>query len=162
MLEHRPVRGNIYGWLLLCPAAVLLIGLTYYPMGVTLVQSFYSVATRTRPAGFVGLENYALMLEDEVFWKVVTNNVWYAVGTIPLSIGIAVVMALWVNRRLPARGLIRTAYYYRGNPVGGSPAPGGFFVVSASVCAVFYASRNQVTGAVGGPDFRVSARRMIN
>ena len=80
-------------------------------MVVTLGQSFFSVASRTRPAAFVGFENYLLMLEDEVFWKVLTNNVWYAAGTIPISIGIAIIMALWVNGRLPARGLTRMAYF---------------------------------------------------
>ena len=80
-------------------------------MGVSLLQSFYSVATRSRPSAFVGLDNYRFMLEDDVFWKVVVNNVWYAVGTIPISIGIAVAMALWVNGRLPARGLVRMAYF---------------------------------------------------
>ncbi len=111
MAEPPSLRVHLYGWLLLLPAAALLITFTYYPMGVTLVQSFYSAASRTRPAAFVGLENYQLMLEDEVFWQVVSNNVQYAMGTIPISVGIAIVMALWVNGRLPARGLIRVAYF---------------------------------------------------
>ncbi len=104
-------RVQIYGWLLLCPAAILLIAFTYYPTIATLSQSFYSVATRMRPSVFVGLDNYRLMIEDEVFWQVVRNNLRYAIGTIPISIGIAILMALWVNSRLPARSLVRMAYF---------------------------------------------------
>lgn len=104
-------RMQIYGWLLLLPAAVLLIAFTHYPTVATLVQSLFLSGSATRPAVFVGVENYQFMLEDDVFWQAVRNNFWFAVGTIPVSIALALQMALWVNRRLPARGLVRMAYF---------------------------------------------------
>ncbi len=102
---------QVHGWLLLMPAAVLLIAFTYYPTVATLSRSFFSSGTASRPSKFVGLENYRFMLEDEVFWQVVSNSLWYAAGTIPASIAIALLMAVWVNSRLPARGLVRMAYF---------------------------------------------------
>jgi len=51
------------------------------------------------------------MLADPVFWKVLANNVWFAIGTIPTSIALAIVMALLVNRALPGRALLRMAYF---------------------------------------------------
>ena len=54
---------------------------------------------------FVGLENYEMMMTDEVFWKVVGNNLTYASCTIPFSISIALLMAVWVNGKLPLRDL---------------------------------------------------------
>jgi sn-glycerol 3-phosphate transport system permease protein len=104
-------RMQIYGWLLLLPAAVLLIAFTHYPTVATLVQSLFLSGSATRPAVFVGVENYQFMLEDDVFWQAVRNNIWFALGTIPISIALALQMALWVNRRLPARGLVRMAYF---------------------------------------------------
>ncbi len=74
-------------------------------------RSFFSTGTATRPSKFVGTENYALLLDDDVFWQVVQNNIWFAVGTIPTSIAIAILMAVWVNARIPARGLVRMAYF---------------------------------------------------
>ncbi len=108
------VRSNqvhIYGWLLLMPAAIFLIAFTHYPTVATLAHSFFSEGSALRPSVFVGLENYQLMLEDEVFWKVVRNNFWFALGTIPASVALALLMAVWVNGRLPARGLVRMAYF---------------------------------------------------
>ena len=102
---------HLYGWLLLTPAAILLIAFTHYPTGATLWHSFFSEGTALRPSVFVGLENYQLMLEDEVFWKVVRNNLWFAIGTIPASIALALLMAVWVNGKLSARGLVRMAYF---------------------------------------------------
>ena len=107
----RSNRAHIYGWLLLMPAAIFLIAFTYYPTVATLAHSFFSDGTALRPSVFVGLENYELMLEDEVFWKVARNNFWFALGTIPVSVALALLMAVWVNGRLPARGLVRMAYF---------------------------------------------------
>jgi sn-glycerol 3-phosphate transport system permease protein len=102
---------HVYGWLLLTPAAILLIGFTHYPTVATLIDSFFSTGTAIRPSRFVGFDNYRLMVEDPIFWKVLGNNLWFALGTIPTSIALAIVMALWVNRRLPGRALVRMAYF---------------------------------------------------
>ena len=110
-MQGRTLMTHVYGWLLLTPAAILLVAFTHYPTVATLAQSFFTTGTATRPSKYVGLDNYDLMLTDEVFWKVVGNNVWYALGTIPASIALAILMALWVNARLPGRGLARMAYF---------------------------------------------------
>jgi sn-glycerol 3-phosphate transport system permease protein len=102
---------QVYGWLLLTPAAILLIAFTHYPTVATLWHSFFSQGTALRPAAYVGLENYLYMLDDEIFWKVVRNNILYAAGTIPASIAIALLMAVWVNGKLPLRGLARMAFF---------------------------------------------------
>jgi sn-glycerol 3-phosphate transport system permease protein len=101
----------LYGWLLLLPAIVLLAAFTHYPAVATLWHSFFSTPKGARPARFVGLENYAVMRDDPVFWQSLWNNLWFALGTIPTSIGIALIMALWVNRNLSGRGFLRMAYF---------------------------------------------------
>jgi sn-glycerol 3-phosphate transport system permease protein len=107
----RSTMMSIYGWLLFMPAAIFLISFTYYPTLATLAKSFYSQGTALHPAVFVGLENFELMLEDEVFWKVARNNVIYAVFTIPISIALAIIMALWVNKKLFLNSFVRMAYF---------------------------------------------------
>jgi sn-glycerol 3-phosphate transport system permease protein len=102
---------HVYGWLLLTPAAILLIGFTHYPTVATLIDSFFSTGTAIRPSRFVGIDNYRLMVDDPIFWKVLGNNLWFALGTIPTSVALAIVMALWVNRRLPGRSIVRMAYF---------------------------------------------------
>ena len=46
-----------------------------------------------------------------MFWKVLTNNFWFAVGTIPISVFLALVMALWVNSHLKGRTISRVAFF---------------------------------------------------
>lgn len=101
----------VQGWLLLLPAFVLLVAFTHYPAVATLVDSFFSTPKGARPSIWVGLENYDVMVHDPVFWKAATNNLWFALATIPCSIGIALAMALWVNERMTGRGFLRMAYF---------------------------------------------------
>jgi sn-glycerol 3-phosphate transport system permease protein len=108
-LERR--RQAIYGWLLLSPAAVLLTAFAFYPSLATLWTSLFSRETRRRPSEFVGTENYADLFADPTFWTVVQNNLIYAAATIPISMAIALAMALWANSKIPARGFVRTAYF---------------------------------------------------
>jgi len=104
-------RQIIYGWLLLSPAALLLTTFAFYPSIATLWASVFSRGTRRKPSKFIGGENYADLFADPTFLLVVKNNLIYAAATIPVSIIIALSMALWANSKLPARGFIRTAYF---------------------------------------------------
>jgi len=104
-------RTQAHGWLLLMPAAIFLIAFTYYPAVVTLGKSFFSQGTALRPSEFVGLENFQYMFDDDVFWQVVRNNVIYAAGTIPISIALAILMAVWVNGKLRFKSLTRMCYF---------------------------------------------------
>jgi sn-glycerol 3-phosphate transport system permease protein len=101
----------IYAWLMLSPAMILLIAFTHYPAVKTIFASFFSTARGRREAVYIGLDNYATLMADDVFWKVLENNFWYAVWTIPLSIILSMAMALWVNDKLRGRGFLRMAYF---------------------------------------------------
>jgi sn-glycerol 3-phosphate transport system permease protein len=102
---------HVMGWLLVLPALALLATFTHYPAVATLVASLYSTPKRNRPALFVGGEQYQALLADPVFWQSLQNNALYALGTIPTSMALALLMAVLVNERLPGRGLLRMAYF---------------------------------------------------
>ena len=93
------------------PAMLVLLAFTHWPVIGTLWHSFQSTPKAGRPAVWVGMENYQVMLDDPVFWKALTNNLWFAGATIPLSIGLALAMALWVNERIAGRTFLRMAYF---------------------------------------------------
>ena len=108
-LERR--RQAIYGWLLLSPAALMLSVFAFYPSAATFWSSLFTRNTRRKPSEFVGTENYVDLFADPTFWLVVKNNLFYAGITIPVSIAIALAMALWANSKIPMRGFVRTAYF---------------------------------------------------
>lgn len=103
--------ATIHGWLLLLPAMACLALFTHWPAVASFIESFYSTPKARRPARFVGLDNYQQMLADPIFWKALSNNLWFALGTIPTSIALALLMAVWVNDRIAGRTLVRMAYF---------------------------------------------------
>lgn len=137
----------VHGWLLTLPAMVLLAAFTHYPALATLWSSFFTTPKARRPAQFAGQENYALLLDDPVFWQAFWNNLLYALVTIPVSIGIALAMALWVNQRIAGRGILRMAYF---TP---TVLP---MVAVANIWLFFYTPHygllNQIAGLFGLPD----------
>ena len=110
-MRRLQLQTQVTGWLLLLPAAVLLAMFTHYPTVATLIGSLFSTPKGVRRAEFVGLENYRFLADDDLFWQVLHNNVVYALGTIPLSVALAILMALWVNGKIRGRGFLRMAYF---------------------------------------------------
>lgn len=104
-------KNHAAAWLLMMPAAILLIAFTHYPTAATVLNSLFSKATAIRPSRFIGLDNYRIMAGDPVFWEVLANNIWFALGTIPAAIVLAIAMAVLVDRSLPGRSLLRMAYF---------------------------------------------------
>lgn len=137
---------SVHAWLMLLPALVLLVAFTHWPAVSTLVDSFFSTPKGARPGVWVGLENYESMAADPVFWKAVRNNLWFAGATIPCSIGLALVMALWVNERIAGRAFLRMAYF--------TPTVLPMIAV-ANIWLFFYTPQygllEQITGALGLP-----------
>ena len=102
---------HVYGWLLLTPAAILLVGFTHYPAIATLADSFFSSRHGAAP---VALRRHRQLRRARRRSGVLAsscNNFWFALGTIPTSIALALLMALWVNARLPGRALVRLSYF---------------------------------------------------
>src|SRR5690242_2833040 len=139
-------REWLYAWLLLLPAATLLALFTHYPAIANLWHSFYSTPRGARPAKFIGLDNYRALVDDPIFWRALSNNLWYAAGTIPLSIALALLMAVWVNGKLAGRGFLRLAYF--------TPTVLPMIAV-ANIWLFFYTPEygllEQVRGALGAP-----------
>jgi len=86
------------------------------------------------------------MIDDPVFWQALWNNLWFALGTIPISIALALQMALWVNGRIAGRGFLRLAYF--------TPTVLPMIAV-ANIWLFFYTPQygllEQITGAMGLP-----------
>lgn len=111
LARYQRRRHALYGWMLLSPALILLSLFAFIPAATTLFSSLMSRGTARRPSLFAGLENYADLFADPTFATVAVNNLLYAAVTVPVSVGLALVMALWANARIPARGLVRSAYF---------------------------------------------------
>ncbi len=83
---------------------------TIYPLISAIYYSLCDYCVLT-PAYFVGMRNYTDMASDHLFWLALVNTLIFAVIYLPLSIGAALFLALLLNLRIPAQGLLRTIYF---------------------------------------------------
>ena len=99
------------GIILLVLPCSLLVAFTHYPAVRALINSLWNNASSRRPSKFVGVENYEALVADDKLMQVLTNSGLYALGTIPLAIILSISMALLVNSKLPATGLMRLSFF---------------------------------------------------
>ncbi|QTH44248.1 sugar ABC transporter permease [Cohnella sp. LGH] len=107
----RQLKTNAFAWFLLLPSVVFLALFTFYPMGKTIVLSLYRKDLTTRIPEFIGLDNYIAMAGDSTFWKVMSNNLWFAAITVPASIALALAMAVFANRITRFKYWVRTSFF---------------------------------------------------
>lgn len=61
---------------------------------------------------FSGVNQYREVFADDIFAKVMTNNLLFMVGTVPTSIFLAMYLAIWLNKRMKGSALLRTSFFY--------------------------------------------------
>ena len=97
---------------LLLPAFAFLAVFTIFPIGRILEQSLNHEDLALPKPVFVGMDNYRALGGDQVFWKAVVNSFIYAIGIVPFSIALALIMALMVNRTFKGNSLVRSLFFY--------------------------------------------------
>jgi multiple sugar transport system permease protein len=80
------------------------------PMIASLGLSFYDWELLTPPS-FIGLKNFADLLNDRVFSVVVLNTLYYTLGLVPLNLIVSLGLAVWLNTRLRGLTLYRSAFF---------------------------------------------------
>jgi multiple sugar transport system permease protein len=107
----RRVEANLWGWVLVLPAMLLLVVWHFAPAAFALVQSFFDNLNFVSPAKFAGLENYAILTRDPLFWKSLLNTFWYVILTVPVGILIATLLAILLNENVRGLTVFRTVYF---------------------------------------------------
>src|SRR3546814_8937053 len=88
------------------PAATILLVFLAYPLFLGIWLSMTDT-TIGRPGIFIGLENFAWLWDDRVFWLSVFNTFLYTVVASILKFAIGLWLALLLNRHLPFKSFFR-------------------------------------------------------
>ncbi|MBL8706572.1 MAG: sugar ABC transporter permease [Rhodospirillales bacterium] len=107
-LRPRRVPEHWWGYLLLLPAVVLVLGLVLYPVGYSFWLSLHSKHAYMPIQNWVGLDNFIFFLTDyDGFWRSLWLGTIYAFGTVTLQVIVGVAAALVLNETFVGRGFIR-------------------------------------------------------
>lgn len=104
-MTPREKSETFWGWIFIAPTMIGLIILNIIPIFQTIYQSFFKTGDFGKGNKFVGLENYQKVLGDTEVWQALWNTVKYAVVEVPISIAIALVLAVFLNKKLKGREL---------------------------------------------------------
>lgn len=88
------------------PAMAFLLLFLAYPLVLGIYMSFTDVRIG-RSGKFIGLENYAWMLDDPVFWLSVFNTMLYTTVASIFKFAIGLYLALLLNKHMPFKAIIR-------------------------------------------------------
>jgi len=131
--------------LFLLPAAVIIFTFRILPIVSALGVSFFD-ASFGRIRGFVALDQYVKLFSDPDFWQSAANTLWFAAGTVPLSVAVSLFFALLLRKGVAGLGVYRTIYFL---PVVTS------FVAVSMVWKLMFHTRfglvNSVIERLGGP-----------
>ena len=110
------MRSTRAGWLFVVPALVAIAVFFVVPVAAALLMSatdfdIYGLAD-LRNVRFIGLGNYLQLVQTPLFWRALSNTLFFVVVGVPLSIAVSLGAALLLHSRLARlKGFFRTALF---------------------------------------------------
>jgi multiple sugar transport system permease protein len=108
-VSDRLHRERRLGLSLSAPAFIVMIIVTAYPLGYALVLSLYKYRL-TDPEGksFVGLQNYATVLTDPIWWGAFATTTVITLASVAIELVLGFGFAWVMYRILRGRSIVRT------------------------------------------------------
>ena len=102
--------NNLYGWLFISIAVILLAAFLLYPI----VYSLYLSTTSSKGIvqNFVGIKNYVRLVKDPMFLLALKNTFTLFIIQVPIMLFLALILASLLNdKTIKFRGLFRTGIF---------------------------------------------------
>jgi multiple sugar transport system permease protein len=108
LLSHA-TRETISNYMYLVPAAVCLGGTVLFPILKAMHMSLYqNVLIRPQDYRFIGLGNYARLVQDPTFWLSLKNSFVWVFFSVSLQFFFGFLVALILNGKFLGRAVFRT------------------------------------------------------
>lgn len=104
-------RRTLLGWSFILPN---FIGFALFTMIPILILFFLGFTSWNAfgAAEWLGLDNYARLIEDRTFHRALLNTFYYAAFHIPLTLAAALGLALLLNQKLRGAAIFRTVAFF--------------------------------------------------
>jgi len=109
MKIRNRTREAAGGYLFALPWLVGLSIFVFYPFIANIFYSFTEYNIIESPV-WVGIDNYRVLMHDSLFWKSLSNTIYYS-AVVPLQLIIALLLALLLNQKVKGQRYFRTFFY---------------------------------------------------
>ena len=99
---------SAYGFIL--PYVIFFLAFAAYPLTFSIILVFHRWNI-VSPMEWIGLKNFARLLDDPLFFTSLKNTLVFLGIHIPLQIVVALLFALLLNARIRGRGFFRALYF---------------------------------------------------
>jgi fructooligosaccharide transport system permease protein len=105
-------QQKVLGVLFSLPALALLFTFLILPVGLAFVYSFmnYNMLNPDEKV-FTGLDNYIRLFQDKTFFTALKNTLYFTVLVVPLQCGVALFLAILVNKKVKVASLGRVFFF---------------------------------------------------
>ena len=143
-------RNEPIAYLFLLPATVILTVFHFFPIFYSLYISLHNWRTSRGKGAFVGADNYTDAIGAQEFWRALGNTAYYVLGTVPLTLAIALLLAYLLFQKVRFLSFFRTIYFL---PYVTST------VAAAAIWLWIFNARsgilNQILRALFGPEYQL-------
>jgi multiple sugar transport system permease protein len=110
--QRLRLRAEQFTAHLLCaPAVLLMLGLLLGPLLAVLLLSLTDYQLGASGLAFIGLDNFAALLQDRVFWRSLRNTLVYVAIVVPGSVALGLGVALLIEAGRGGKAFYRAVYF---------------------------------------------------
>jgi multiple sugar transport system permease protein len=112
MPTNSTQRPRVSDYFFLSPWVITLILFWLFPIVASLFLSFTDYRLLGSSYNFVGSENFSQLFRDATFTKAIGNTFIFTVGTLPFTTCFAILLAVFLNSRLPFKTFFQSVYFF--------------------------------------------------
>jgi multiple sugar transport system permease protein len=103
-------KAKLLPYLLVAPYFVFLLVFVAFPVLFCLFLTFHKWNIIS-PMKFNGVDNYARLLQDRLFWKAIANTLKFLFLHVPLQLGVSLFLAYLLNQKIRAAPFFRASFF---------------------------------------------------
>ena len=103
--------GKYAPYLFLFPAIAILTVFFFIPFFQTFYLSFFDYTNNIYNANYIGIENYAKLFHNPIFYKVMWNTFLYLIGAVPILVIFPLFLAVLINQKIRGVTLYKILIY---------------------------------------------------
>ena len=108
--RHRRFwRDTLLAYAFLLPAVVVIAVFHFFSVAFAFYISLFN--WKVIRGVFLGLTNYAVILQNSDFHSALAVTIWYAIFTVPISMALALAAAILLSRPVPGVTVYRTLFF---------------------------------------------------
>ncbi len=107
--DSEKLSPNVFAYVLMIPAALVMFGVVVYPFFYNVVLSFSNMSLRHfRDWHIIGLKQYGQVFSEKIFYSVFFKTLVWTFVNIFFHVTIGVALAIILNRKLFGKAAVRT------------------------------------------------------